>query len=174
MTQDRGTHPSIQIIHAYDFSTRTAHMGLRWEVFVCEQNVPMVLEIDARDFDPDVIHLSAFSNSADSVPDICPQAVVGTVRIIPDEPGHYHLGRLAVRHDYRGRGIGRLLVEAAHKELKSRTQSGEKITVILAAQVHARGFYQSLGYAALSEETFMEAGIEHVHMSIMLEGRATG
>lgn len=150
-------------------------MGLRWAVFVCEQNVPMVLEIDARDYDPEVVHLSAIKKNADvSMRESHPQDTVAAVRIIPDSPAHYHLGRLAVRRECRGMGLGRLMVNAAHDELISRTRSGEKITVALAAQVHARGFYQSLGYAAISEETFIDAGIEHVHMAIVLEGRATG
>lgn len=140
-------------------------MALRWEVFVCEQAVPMILEIDARDLDPKVMHLNAVSGEGKTL---------GVVRIIPDQPGHYHLGRLAVRRDDRNRGIGKTLVEAAHEYVSAHTLRGHTATVILDAQIHARGFYEAIGYNATTENTFFDAGIEHIEMAIVLKGAATG
>lgn len=139
---------------------RPDYMSVRWEVFVEEQCVPLMLEIDARDFDPRTMHLAAYSDEQD--------AIVGAIRILPAGKGTYRLGRLAVRRTARKNGIGAELVEAAHRILVAHTEPGQSTRVILEAQLQARGFYESLGYAATSEETIWDAGIEHVEMAIEL------
>jgi GNAT superfamily N-acetyltransferase len=46
-------------------------------------------------------------------------ALAGVVRLTP-KPGALYLGKLAVRHDLRGRGIARALVAAAEAEARAR------------------------------------------------------
>lgn len=154
-------------------------VNVRWEVFVDEQDVPMVLEIDARDFRSDVIHLVALDEAlAESFPSAAcvpeSELVVGTVRIIPDGGHHYHLGRLAVLARARGQLVGAALVEAVHDYVRMLTPVGERATIVLDAQLQARGFYERLGYRVTSEETFMDAGIEHCEMAIIIDDAPAG
>lgn len=151
----------VEIRVADTDEARMACARIRLEVFVGEQGVPFVLEIDARDMDPRVVHLIALRN-ADAV---------GTVRIIPDGAGRWHLGRLAVRADARGLGVGALLVAAVHEHLARLTPAGSSASVLLDAQVRAKGFYERQGYAPTTGEVFLDAGIEHVEMARSLDGR---
>lgn len=155
----------MKIVNADTTPYRSAHMALRWAVFVEEQHVPMTLEIDARDHNPHVTHLSLIDDT---------DTTIGTVRLIPDTPTHYHLGRLAIASTHRKQGLGERLVRAVHDNVQKRTPHGEYATITLDAQTHARHFYEKLGYQPISDATFMDAGIEHIEMSIVLPGHATG
>lgn len=126
---------------------------IRHDVFVEEQKVPFVLEIDARDFLDSTIHLLA---KAEDRP-------VGTCRILQDSPNSYHLGRVAVVKDGRGAGLGRALIEAAHDELRKR--HSDVVEISLDAQVDAMKFYERLGYESTSRPRFLDAGIWHQEMS---------
>lgn len=131
--------------------------GVRWAVFVLEQRVAPVLEIDARDFDPATRHILAEDGRG---------RPVGACRILPGGPGRAHLGRVAVARGLRGRGIGAGLVRFAHALLAERARrEGRPIEVRLEAQVQARGFYAGLGYRVLPGPEFLDAGIRHVAMS---------
>lgn len=76
---------------------RALVMPLRLAVFVAEQGVPVDMELD--EFDP----LSRHAVGRNSVGE-----VVATGRLLPDG----HLGRMAVRRDCRGQGLGRKVLEA--------------------------------------------------------------
>ena len=171
------------VVEAVLPAQRAQCLQVRFEVFVREQNVPLVLEVDARDFRPDVRHLLALDSTG---------RALGTLRLIPDGGSHFHLGRLAVRARARGRGIGALLVRSAHDLLAPTPaagpgpraggrprgganevdEGGEAPLVVLDAQVQAEGFYRALGYAPTTGEVFLDAGIEHVTMSRRLGARA--
>lgn len=152
----------IRIVEALTHGLRMGEISVRHEVFVTEQRVPPVLEIDARDFDPAVRHLVALDRGG---------RVIATVRLIPEEGG-YHLGRLAVRPRWRGRRVGAALVLAAHDLVAGLTPPGASAAVVLDSQVQARGFYERLGYRAVTGEVFLDAGIEHVTMAREVPGRA--
>nr|ART37127.1 D70 [uncultured bacterium] len=114
---------------------------LREAVFVVEQGVPLALEWD--EFDAVSRHVVARDSAG---------VVIGTGRLLPDG----HIGRMAVAADWRGKDVGRalmerLLEEAAHKKHQ---------TLLLHAQTRAVGFYAKLGFSAEGPE-FMEAGIPH-------------
>ncbi|KLJ03017.1 hypothetical protein WQ56_01465 [Luteimonas sp. FCS-9] len=123
-----------------DADRAAAHV-LRAQVFVAEQGVPAALERDA--LDADCRHVLAVD--ADG-------AAVGTGRLAPDG----RIGRLAVRADRRGRGIGdallRALLELAHADGLARTH--------LHAQLRAMDLYARHGFVAHGPAVF-EAGIEH-------------
>lgn len=117
---------------------------IRYQVFVNEQRVPADMELD--DHDPDCDHLLAFDDQG---------TAVGTARLLPDG----HIGRMAVLAEYRGQGIGTLLLN----EILALAQSRGLRTVVLHAQIHAVGFYEKHRFAVVGDE-FMEAGIPHVQM----------
>ena len=128
----------------YD-ADREAISGVRFAVFVDEQQVPAEIEIDDRD--PLCVHLLAFD---DGVP-------VGTARM--DVAASGKIGRLAVLGTHRRHGVGSALMDVLHGLAKAR---GLK-HVWCHAQVGAIPFYERLGYT-VTGVPFVEAGIDHVKM----------
>jgi predicted GNAT family N-acyltransferase/predicted GNAT family acetyltransferase len=126
---------------------RPALAALRHEVFVVGQGVPAALEQDARDATAE--HVVALRDGV----------VVGTGRLLLDDGPTAVVGRMAVAEAERGSGVG----AAVLRRLEDRAVELGRTAVELHAQVHARGFYDRLGYAAVSE-VYLEAGIEHVSM----------
>ena len=117
--------------------------AIRYEVFVDEQNVPVDLEIDG--LDGKAKHALAF---VDGVP-------IGTGRILNDG----HIGRVAVLKNYRGLGIGKLIM----KELIKCAQDMSLEKVWLSSQWHAHSFYLDLDFVCVGE-IYKEAGIDHIKM----------
>ena len=117
--------------------------AIRNEVFVNEQNVPKELEIDGLDIEAK--HVLAF---VDGVP-------IGTGRILSDG----HIGRVAVLKDYRGLGIGKLIM----KELIKWAQDMSLEKIWLSSQWHAHSFYLDFGFVCV-DEIYKEAGIDHIKM----------
>ena len=130
---------------------------VRLEVFVGEQAVPFVLEIDARDEELTTIHLLA--RGADGTP-------LGAGRILmePEEPGRVHLGRLAVRSVARGTGLGARIVVALEQTALSHS-GRSRAEVVLSAQEQAMGFYERCGYRVLDGRRYLDAGIWHQDMA---------
>jgi predicted GNAT family N-acyltransferase len=126
-------------------------LAVRRAVFIEEQAVPESLEVDEHDGDPvrvtTALHVLA---RAGAVP-----AATGRLLLASDQ-GNAHIGRVAVLAAYRGRGLGTAVMEALHVLARERGFTG----ITLAAQLHAIGFYERLGYAARGE-VFLDAGIEH-------------
>lgn len=142
-----------------------ACVSVRWAVFVVEQGVAPVLEVDARDFEPSTAYVLARDEEG---------RAVGTCRILSEGPARAHLGRVAVLREARGRGVGTELVRFAHAVLARRqTRAGRAVVVRVEAQVRARGFYETLGYRTLPGPQFLDAGIPHVLMArrVQPEGR---
>lgn len=121
---------------------------VRHEVFVVEQRVPLEEELDSQD--AECLHAVVYG------PDGSP---VGTGRLLPDG----HIGRMAVRRPYRGKGVGALLLTRLVDEARRRGH----LQVALAAQVHAQGFYAAHGFVA-EGPVFLDAGIDHVTMRRVL------
>ena len=67
---------------------------------------------------------------------------IGTGRMRPIEEGTVKIERVAVVSEMRGRGIGTLIMRSMNEYLV--TTGIERIT--LDAQLHAKGFYENLGY----------------------------
>ncbi len=121
---------------------------VRLAVFVHEQGVPLELEWDA--FDATSTHVLALSE--------CGRAI-GTGRLLPDG----HIGRMAVLHEWRGRGVGRLLL----RELLAMARESGLEIVMLNAQLHALGFYAQEGFRP-EGEPFLDAGLPHRRMHLAL------
>jgi len=73
--------------------------------------------------------------------------------------------QLAIDDDYQGRGIGTGLMKRAEQAILARNL--QKVT--LHARVTARGFFEMLGYTAVSE-VFTEVTIPHIAMHKDLGG----
>ena len=116
---------------------------IRFTVFCEEQGVPREIELDEQD--PVSIHAVAYEDGN----------AVATGRLLPDG----HIGRMAVLKDWRGRGIGGLMLTHLIERAKER---GDR-EVVLSAQIHAAAFYTAYGFVAYGEE-YMEAGIRHQEM----------
>jgi predicted GNAT family N-acyltransferase len=138
-------------VESVEFNQALAELrAVRDEVFVGEQHVPIALEHDA--LDPLSTHVIA--RLLDGTP-------VGTGRLTPER----HIGRMAVRAPWRGRGIGDALLLALVEQARLRSWPD----VHLNAQAPAIGFYERHGFRPEGER-FMEAGIEHQSMYRALAG----
>jgi predicted GNAT family N-acyltransferase len=135
-------------------------LAVRRRVFIEEQGVPEELEIDEHDGDPAVV------TSALHVLLRLDGAAIATGRLLlqPDAKGHLHIGRVAVAREHRGKGAGRAVMLALHDLARRRGVA----TLTLAAQIHAIGFYQRLGYVLRAGPVFLDAGIEHRWMDLRL------
>lgn len=135
---------SYQII-ATDWETSRGHLlSVRKAVFVIEQGVPE--EIEEDEDDPRSAHFLARDGAGEPV---------GTARLLPEG----RIGRVAVLREWRSRGVGRALMQAAMAAWGERGGGSLR----LHAQSHSIPFYASLGFLAEGPE-FDEAGIPHREM----------
>ena len=122
--------------------------AIRTQVFQQEQKVPSSLEFDG--LDETAIHLLAYIK----------QNPVGTARIRAIDSKIAKIERLAVSKEFRNRGIGKHLMQAALDIAKINNYE----TVIVHAQEYIKSLYLQLGFQQQGA-TFTEAGIIHVKMS---------
>ena len=121
-----------------------AASSVRREVFIVEQGVPEALEWDEHD-----------ASSLHALAEDARGEVLGTARLLPDG----HIGRMAVRRCWRGRGVGAALLGA----LVARARARGDTRIALSAQVSAIGFYERFGFVA-EGPVFDDAGIPHRRM----------
>ncbi|KAF0162567.1 MAG: hypothetical protein FD157_3876 [Rhodocyclaceae bacterium] len=114
---------------------------VRDAVFVDEQKVPQDIEWDEHD----ALSRHVIARDSDG-------GAIGTGRLLPDG----HIGRMAVLADWRGKGVGRALLERLLEE--ARLQGHDHLA--LHAQTQASGFYRRFGFVEEGPE-FIEAGIPH-------------
>lgn len=122
-------------------------LEIRRIVFIVGQDVPEHEERDGKD--DQAIHLIAYDGDTP----------VGTARLLVED-GYGKIGRVAVLAETRGKGLGKGIMLAALEELRAEGMATAK----LAAQTHALGFYEALGFVAEGPE-FLDAGIRHRNMS---------
>lgn len=128
--------------------TDKSFVDLRVSVFVNEQGVPRENEFD--EYDLVCPHLVIFLDSEPAA----------TGRYIPYGEKTVKIGRIAVRKDLRGKGLGEKLVAEL---LRGAKESGAQ-KVALGAQTHAVGFYEKCGFVLTSEPEYMEENIPHLNM----------
>lgn len=122
---------------------------IRTMVFIREQQVPEELEWDEFD----AISLHALALNDDGQP-------IGTARLLPDG----HIGRMAVLREWRDKGVGSAILRRLLEELIKRSAP----QAILNAQTSATKFYEKFGFL-LEGDVFIEAGIPHIKMRILLK-----
>jgi predicted GNAT family N-acyltransferase len=138
------------IVRIADYETELGALrAVREPVFIVEQQVPPDLEWD--ELDPCSQHVLA--RDADGNP-------IGTGRLTPE----HKIGRMAVLPAWRGRGVG----EAMLVRLLDLACGLGYVEVKLHAQVTAIEFYRRVGFEPYGVR-FMEAGIEHQSMRLVLE-----
>lgn len=125
-----------------------ACLALRRAVFIEEQGIPEVEELD--ELDGVAIHLLARYASG---------RPVGTARILVDNQSA-RIGRVCVLADQRGTGLGAALMATAIEEV-SKIPGMKRIR--LSAQVPVLGFYTRLGFEPFGPE-YDDAGIPHRSM----------
>jgi predicted GNAT family N-acyltransferase len=127
-------------------SLEDAH-AVRRAVFVEGQGVPEATEMDG--LDAEARHVVAYDGDEP----------VGAARLREPDPSVAKVERVAVREDYRGQGLGRLLMH----ELEDVAREAGMDEAVLHGQTAVEGFYESLGYETVSD-VFYEADIPHVEM----------
>ncbi len=105
-------------------------LSIRKTIFVEEQGIPLLADRDGND--DEAVHVLAYVGNAPA----------GTGRMLPLSDGRAHLARIAVLPEFRGHGLGRLVVEALEK---CASKAGLQ-EVYLEAHEHLAPFYQRLGY----------------------------
>ena len=149
---------SLEVVRVTTVEEMLEALSVRRRVFIEEQQVPEELEIDAHDADPatvdSAVHVLARRDGQ----------AIATGRILLQEPdGRLHIGRVAVLAAERRSGAGRAVMLLLHEI--ARETGADSVT--LAAQLHAIGFYERLGYFVYGE-VFLDAGIEHCWMDCAL------
>jgi predicted GNAT family N-acyltransferase len=148
----------IEVVRVTSLEQMQDALRVRRRVFIEEQGVPEDLEIDEHDADPAVVttalHVLARLDGES----------VATGRLVLDEhDGNLHIGRVAVLAEHRRHGLGRTVMLALRDLARERNAT----SITLAAQLHAVGFYERLGYTARGD-VFLDAGIEHRWMDLPL------
>jgi|LSQX01.2.fsa_nt_gb predicted GNAT family N-acyltransferase len=118
-------------------------MKIRIEVFVEEQQVPLEEEHDSEDLTAK--HFGVFSGDV----------LVGTGRLMT-RGNMGIIGRVAVRREFRGLGLGSGLIRYMVRD--ARSQAMEEI--ILGAQIQAQKFYETLGFC-VEGPSYLDGGIPH-------------
>lgn len=124
-------------------------LKLRVNVFIVEQNCPYA-EIDGNDFD--AIHITCRDE----------HGIAAYTRILPkgvkyESPS---IGRVIVRSDLRGTGLGHKLMERAIHQVFEKWKPGE---IFLQAQTHLEDFYKQHGFNTTSQP-YNDDGIPHIDM----------
>ncbi|MEZ4819353.1 MAG: GNAT family N-acetyltransferase [Bdellovibrionota bacterium] len=138
---------SLHIIQASTKQTYQACLGIRMQVFVKEQQVPLELEVDT--FEQEATH---FLGQLDG------RAVAtGRYRVYG---ANLKFERIATLPAYRGKGIGKKLM---HHMQACAQKNHPTLLPMMYAQADAITFYQQLGWICEGPE-FLEANIKHKKM----------
>lgn len=134
------------------------HHRIRTEVFVREQRFFHPTDRDARDDDPETLHVLGFHGFE----------AAGAVRLYPlDEPGVWRGDRLAVLPAHRRHRIGAPLVRFAVRA------AGERGGDLMVAHVQPQNadFFERLGWRRLGEPAEY---VGHVHQRMAIDLRPPG
>jgi ElaA protein len=89
----------------------------------------------------------------------CDGVLIGCLRLIEPDP-LVRIGRVAVASGERGRGLARMMMEAA---LQRAAEGYPHRDVALSAQTYLEPFYQSLGFMT-SSAPYDDFGVPHIDM----------
>lgn len=132
-----------------DAETLYAILQLRSEIFVVEQKC---VYLDPDGYDQNAIHITAYDQND----------LIGYARVLP--PGVKYpqasIGRVAVRHNYRGKGLARQLFQYALDLAKTRFPDQP---ILAQSQCYLETFYASFGFIAAGAP-YDDDGIMHIDM----------
>ena len=141
----------MRFVRLSELSGREVHdlLKLRFDVFILEQQ-SLYPEIDGRDVE--AVHLIAADAGG---------APAATLRLLGmDGDGPVYIGRVAVRADQRGTGLGRKMMTTALDHIAA---AAPWRPVRLGAQTYLERFYASFGFRTISG-VYDDGGIPHVDM----------
>lgn len=119
---------------------------LRKQTFVVEKNVPESIEFDGKD--SEYLHFCLYD---------C-DVLVACARV--NESGeNIHVGRVAVRTEVRGKGIGKKLFDY----ISDYAEKNNFKAIELGAIQTAVGFYEKIGFVTVGDY-YEEAGWPHIDM----------
>jgi len=127
-------------------------LEIRAEVFIDEQEVPLLEERDG--LDEQCVHFLASDGAS----------VIGAARLNYLNEGYAKIQRVCVKKPSRGMGLGARIIRA----MIDHVRHDKRRTVIrLGAQTHAVSFYEKLGFQSFGDE-YLDAGIPHFDMELRL------
>jgi len=127
-----------------------AIMQLRQEVFVVEQDCPY---LDADGKDQNSYHLMIWDENN----------LAAYTRLVPkgiSYEQYVSIGRVVNQKDYRGKGIGKTLMEASISWCQ---KLFPKEDIKISAQCYLEKFYTALGFIDIDKK-YLEDGIPHMAM----------
>jgi putative N-acetyltransferase (TIGR04045 family) len=142
--------PTAELAVATDLA---AHLAVRHRVFVELQGLFAGTDRDARDADPDTVHVIA----------VVEGDVVGTVRLYPLGSGLWKGDRLAVLPDARVHRLGGALVDFA---VRTAGSLGGRVMVAQVQVANVR-FFERLGWVR-DGDAALYCGVMHQPMAIDL------
>lgn len=124
-------------------------LTLRNEIFIVEQECAY---LDCDDKDLNSYHLFSEENGE----------IIAYLRILEKGVSYdeISIGRVAVKKNYRGKGISREMLLKAIDFVENNLNED---TIKIQAQAYLLNFYNSLGFKAVSEE-YLEDNIPHIDM----------
>ena len=123
-------------------------MEIRRRVFTLEQGIPENEDVDSFDGDENTIFCL-----------VCDGEPAATGRITKTENG-FKIGRIATLKEFRGRGLGAVLVNALCDKV---FETGADC-VYVDSQLHAIPFYEKQGFELISNEVIIDRNKEHKAM----------
>ena len=118
---------------------------------------------------PNIVRMIEMANTYDDIDKIAYHFIVydgekpvATARLYGNE-NPYHIGRVAVIREYRGKGIGAYVMNEVEKFAKEQGIS----SLVLSAQVRASDFYRKCGYKEFGNE-YMDEFCPHIDMMKIL------
>ena len=118
---------------------------LRETVFIKEQQ----FKNEFDDIDKKSVHVVAYENNKP----------IATARYYSDDDRIYHIGRIAVDKQMRGKRVGEKIVSFCEQRI---SDLGAK-AIVLSAQERVKGFYHKLGYNEYGD-TYMDEHVPHIKM----------
>ena len=126
-------------------------LKLRIDVFVVEQNCPYP-ELDYKDQMSQ--HYWMMDNGE----------MTTYLRVYERERSVYGIGRIVTNPNFRGKGLGRQLIQKAIGDIKALSGVSK---ILIQAQAHLTHYYESFGFEICSEE-YLEDDIPHIDLHILL------